>query len=236
MSTQAEADPGYPSIRPVVLDCNAEGARVCLVPEGALLLAGDAVRVSVDVGPDATLQILEAAGTVAYDMRGGTARFDVEVVLAERARLVWHGEPFVAAAGSRTAWTTAARLAAGARLALRETLVLGRHGEQPGRLRHEVRVRRDGAGPVFADGLDAVPGRTAVLLGGHRAIASVLVIGADSGGVAAGPGVRYDLEAGGTLLRALADDAHAATAAMPWEEAVAAMLDGDRMPPAGGRR
>ena len=46
-------------------------ARVALVPEQAVLLAGDHVTVSVRVGAGAALEIVEPGGTVAYAMRGG---------------------------------------------------------------------------------------------------------------------------------------------------------------------
>ncbi len=50
------------------------GVRVALVAATALLLAGDEVEVEVVVGEGLRLEVVETAGTVAYAMRGGSAR------------------------------------------------------------------------------------------------------------------------------------------------------------------
>ncbi|HEY3736726.1 MAG TPA: urease accessory protein UreD [Jatrophihabitans sp.] len=201
----ARCDDGFPSIRPMLLASDTDSARISLVPEGALLLDGDAVSLHVSVGAGTTLTLIEPAGTVAYDMRGGCATWDVSIDLAAGARLVWHSEPFVASAGSRTTWTTRITLGEGARLSLRETVVLGRHGEVPGSLRHEVHARREDGTPVFADGLDVGPATSSVLLGGNRVINSLFVIGEDA---PASAGTRFELEDGGVLLRAMAREVH----------------------------
>src|SRR6266508_2380981 len=103
--------------------------RVALVAAGALLLAGDQVRIEVVARGNVRVEIVELAGTVAYAMRGGSARWDVDVELSEGATLSWHGEPFVVAEGAEVDRSTSIRLGAGSRAALRESLVLGRHGE-----------------------------------------------------------------------------------------------------------
>ena len=76
------------------------GTRVALVPEQAVLLAGDHVEVTVRVARGAALEIVEPGGTVAYAMRGRTARWDVSVEVEEGGSLIWHGEPFVVAEGA----------------------------------------------------------------------------------------------------------------------------------------
>lgn len=230
---RATGGPDRPVIRPVLLSSDARGATVSLVPEGALLLAGDAVSLHIDVGAGAVLHLVEPAGTVAYDMRGGQATWDVNVSLGLGARLVWHGEPFVASAGSETRWTTRISVDDGARFALRETIVLGRYGEEPGRLRHEVYVDYADGRPILADGVDLAPGRTGIVLGGHRVMGSVLLVGTDLERASAaenapGPGVRFDLESGGVLVRALADEAHLAADAGTWQAAVAAVTGEQR--------
>lgn len=217
--------PDRPAIRPVLLSCDERGATVSLVPEGALLLAGDAVWLRVEVGPGASLQLVEPAGTVAYDMRGGRAGWEVEINLGLGASLIWHGEPFVAAAGSETTWNTRVLADFGARFALRETLVLGRCGEQPGRLRHEVFVGHADGRPILADGVEVGPGCTAAILGGCRVMGTVLVVGAELGisVPTSEVGTRFEIEAGATVFRTLSDDAHRAVEQNIWYAAVAAV-------------
>jgi urease accessory protein len=202
--TQVEGGPDRPTVRPVLIESNPDGARISLVPEGALLLAGDAVRLRVEVGEGASLQLVEPAGTVAYDMRGGSATWEVSIDVGIDATLIWDGEPFVAAAGSDTTWTVRIRMAEGARLRWREVLVLGRHGESPGRLRHSLAVHGADGSPVLVDRLDLGPGGHGVL-GAHRVIGSTLLIGMDDPHAA---GTRFALEAGGSLVRSLAAEMH----------------------------
>jgi len=223
----AAGGPDWPVIRPVLLSSDARGAYVSLVPEGALLLADDVVSLRIDVGAGAVLHLVEPAGTVAYDMRGGCASWDVTVNLGPHSCLAWHGEPFVASAGSQTVWTTRVSVGQGARFALRETLVLGRHGEEPGRVRHEVHVRHSDGRPILADGIDLAPRGTGIVLGGRRVMGTVLLVGADLDWVGRGevPGTRFDLEAGAALVRTLADEAHQATDLPTWDAAVAAATE-----------
>lgn len=200
----AASDEGFPTIRPMLTGSDAVSARVSLVPEGALLLDGDAVALHIVVGADAALTLSEPAGTVAYDMRGGEASWNVSIELAAGASLIWHGEPFVAAAGSRTVWNTQVVLDPDATMLLRETLVLGRHGEAPGHIRHHVQVQRPDAAAVFADCLDIGPRTSRLLLGGRRVVGSTLAFGAR----ADARGTRYELQSGGVLVRALGHEAH----------------------------
>ena len=64
------SDPTAALVRPMVLHHDATTARISLVPEGALLLAGDAVELDVTVDAGARLDVVEPGGTVAFDMRG----------------------------------------------------------------------------------------------------------------------------------------------------------------------
>jgi urease accessory protein len=178
----------------------AEGVdRVALVPEQAVLLAGDHVTVSVRVGAGRALEIVEPGGTVAYAMRGQQARWDVTVELEDAGRLVWHGEPFVVAEGADVRRTLTVRLAAAASLVLRETLVLGRSGEAPGRLRCRTEIARQGS-PVLVEDLNSATG-----LGPHRVLDQVLHLGA---GCEAGEHSMV-LESGDTLDRWLGAETHA---------------------------
>lgn len=184
-------------LRPFTLSCQAASARICLVPTSALLLAGDHVKVRVDVGPDAHLEVVETAGTVAYDMRNaspgpGSARWDVEIRVADGGSLRWEALPLIVATGADVLRCTTVRLGAGAALWLRETLVLGRSGEAGGRVRSRLDVRREV--PVLVETTDSADF-------GSRVVDSLLVIGHESVG-----GMR--LKAGGTLFRSLTDQAH----------------------------
>lgn len=202
--TQVRGGPDRPTIRPVLIESGPGRAWISLVPEGALLLGADAVSLHVEVGEGTSLHLVEPTGTVAYDMRGGSATWDVTVDVGPGATLIWDGEPFVAAAGSDTTWTASIRLAEGARLLWREVLVLGRHGERPGRLRHTLAVHRVDGSPILVDTLDIGPG-SSLALGGHRVIGSTLVIGLDDLGAT---GTRFALDCGGALVRSLAGEMH----------------------------
>lgn len=206
------------SIRPMLVDHDRTGARVSLVPEGALLLAGDAIEIDVTVDAGARLDLIEPGGTVAFDMRGGTATWSVLVTLGQGAVLTWAGEPFVVSAGADVRRRTVVRLAAGARLMQRETLVLGRYGEVPGTIRQQTDVTRDRT-PLLVEDLPLDADTTPALLGGHRVISSVLAVGGP--GPADGPvSDRFDLDQGGTLWRRLGVHAHETGLAEAWHAAV----------------
>jgi urease accessory protein len=209
-------DPTSPCLRTMLLDSGPQHARVALVPDGALLLAGDAVRLDVEVGAGVRLELVEPAGTVAFDMRGGEATWEVRIDLAAGAALVWAGEPFVLAAGARVRRSTSVRLDVGSRLALRETLVLGRHQERGGLLEQSWSAYGPGDVPVLVEHLvlDETAHRPGVL-GGHRALGSVVALGIPVADELCADG-RLDLEHGGTVWRGLAHEAHRAVPAGAW--------------------
>lgn len=214
---QTLGDSARTGLRPMLLGSGSGQALVSLVPDGALLLAGDAVRLEVEVGAGVRLDLVEPAGTVAYDMRGDGARWDVHLELAAGATLTWAGEPFVLAAGARVHRSTTARLGPGARLALRETLVLGRHAERSGEL-VQTWFAADDEGELLVEELhlDEAAHRPG-LLGGHRTLGSVTALGfavEDRPGECLGG--RLDLERGGTVWRRLAHEAHRAVPEDAW--------------------
>lgn len=159
---------------------SADGVlRVALVAGQALLLAGDHVEVEVAVTGPICLQVVEPAGTVAYDMRGGSARWEVAVTLRRGAHLVWDSEPFVVASGSEVWRTTSLDVGAGCTARLRETVVLGRHRELGGTLRTSTRAELDGS-PALVEQLVLGPSSQAgwAGLGGHRVFDSLTMLGA----------------------------------------------------------
>ena len=194
-------------------------ARLALVAEGALLLAGDDVGVEVVVEEGAWVEVVEPSGTVAYPMRGGRAHWRVSLAVDDGASVRWRGLPFVVAAGADVGRSTSVRLGDGAVVVLREVLVLGRSGEPGGAVGSRLRV--DGVdGPVLAEDLLLGPGRPSVgVVGDARVLDTVTVLGARAG--AAPEGVtRLELEGGGTQLRWLGAATHASplegwTSALP---------------------
>ncbi len=174
------------------------GTRVALVPEQAVLLAGDHVEVTVRVARGAALEIVEPGGTVAYTMRGRRARWDVSVEVEEGGSLIWHGEPFVVAEGADVLRCATVDVATDARVVIRETLVLGRSGERPGLLVARTDVHR-GGNQVLVEELDAALG-----LGPHRVLDQVLHLGGDF------PSAEYTmtLDSGDRLHRWLGQSLH----------------------------
>jgi urease accessory protein len=151
----------------------------------------------VRVGPGRSLEVVEPGGTVAYAMRGLSARWDVDIEVEAGGRLVWHGEPFVVSQGADVRRTTRVDLGVDASLVLRETLVLGRHGEAPGRLLARTDVHRDGT-PVLVEELDSSLG-----LGPHRVVDQCLCLGVSC------QAQGMVLHSGGRLHRWLGAETHA---------------------------
>lgn len=121
-------------------------ARVALVQTAASLLSGDVVRIDVVAGPGTALEIVEVAGLVAHDVRGGApADLVTEIVIADGAHVVWDAQPLVLAAGCDLQRRTGFHLSGDAAVLASDTLVLGRHGEEPGRARTTLSAFRDGA-------------------------------------------------------------------------------------------
>lgn len=205
----------------MILAASARSARIALVPEGALLLAGDAIEIDVTVDPGAELELVETAGTVAFDMRGGQARWDVRADVRPGAALRWGGLPFVVAAGAEVSRATRIRCATGARLTMRETLVLGRHGEAPGVLRQSTTVIEETGRPLLVESLPLDTATSPLLLGGHRVLTSVLTLGSAVDDTLAEEH-RFDLdEPGAVLWRRLGVQAHEASLDAVWDRLVA---------------
>ncbi|WP_069811299.1 urease accessory protein UreD [Streptomyces sp. TP-A0874] len=167
-------------LTPRPLHAGPHGPRIALVGSRAGLLSGDDLRLRVRAGAHARLELLEPAGLVAYDHRGGrSSAWRARVDLGDGALLVWPGRPFVAAAGAATRRCMDVRLGRGARMLWRETLVLGRSGERGGGLRSLARVRSGGTALLVED-LDLsdpeereLPG----IIGSGRVMSSVAAFG-----------------------------------------------------------
>ncbi|MFH9574705.1 urease accessory protein UreD [Streptomyces sp. NPDC017454] len=156
-------------------------ARVMLVGAMSGPLGGDHFSVDAEAAPGARLRVGSAAATLALpgqDKAG--ARYDVRLTVGDDAALHWLPEQLISAHGSELCVTTRADLAATGRLLLREEQVLGRSGEEPGRLTSRLTVRIAGrcvldqelaCGPGAPGGWDGPAG-----LAGHRAVGQLVVV------------------------------------------------------------
>ncbi|MCC3291890.1 urease accessory protein UreD [Arthrobacter sp. zg-Y1110] len=212
----------YLAPRPVAGGSGGSGARqlrVALIGIHMMLLAGDDVRIEVSVGPGVTLEVVEPAGMVAYDAEGKQSRWTLEAVLAEGAVMIWEGAPFVAASGSNVLRETRVKLGPGARLLIRETLVLGRSGEEAGPLRSIARLTGPNGDYLYEDlDLRGTRHRAVGVLGTAKVLSSATAAGwrpqalHPNGGARPGDGSarRLDLAAEGAVIRALSGTAHEA--------------------------
>ena len=193
-------------ISPRMLRVAADGARIGLVATTALLLGGDQIDIEIDVGPGAWLEIVETAGTVAYDAAGVESSWTVRITVADGGVLIWAGEPFVAATGANVRRDTSIELGAGAVACLRETLVLGRTGEIGGAIRSTLSARQRGTELLIED-LDltdpyarGLPG----LIGDGRVLDTVALLGMRAPKAPElMPANRFELDGAGTVARCL---------------------------------
>ncbi|MFF4015777.1 urease accessory protein UreD [Streptomyces sp. NPDC001843] len=156
-------------------------ARVVLVGAMSGPLGGDRFDVTAEVGQGARLHVRSAAATIALPgQRKGESRYDVRLVVADGGELHWLPEQLISARGSDLYVSTHVDLAAGARLVLREEQVLGRTGEEPGRLTSRLTVRIAGR-TVLDQELACGPGAPGgwdgpAVLAGHRAVGQLVVV------------------------------------------------------------
>lgn len=159
----------------------ADLARVCLAAGAAGPIGGDELSLDVDVGAGSCLVLAEVSPTLALPgPHGKRSHTRTRIRVAAGGTLIWLPEPIIAVRGCDHLNHVHAELEEGARLLIREETLLGRHGEQPGVVRHSVQVRL-GSGPLYRQDLDlGTPGaQTPPVLGSHRAAGSVLVVDPD---------------------------------------------------------
>ncbi|MFG3661809.1 urease accessory protein UreD [Streptomyces sp. NPDC047706] len=160
---------------------SAGEARVVLVGAMSGPLGGDHLVVEAAVETGARLRVGSAAATLALPGQAkGGARYDVRLTVADGGELHWLPEQLIAARDSDLYVRIRADLGPAARLVLREEQVLGRAGEEPGRLTSRLSVRVAGrtvldqelsCGPGAPGGWDGPAG-----LGGHRAVGQLVVV------------------------------------------------------------
>ena len=201
--------------------------RVVLVQTIAGPLAGDRTQVEVEVGPGAALEVATNAATLVLPC-AEPATHTTRVRLADGARLAWLPEPLILGAGCDLEASLELDLASGAAALTRELVVLGRHGEEPGRYRSRLRCEQGGA-PLLHDAvlLGPEPSLTAsaAVLGGARAYGSLALLG-----VRPEPADLDELQLAGpgAALRALAPDAAALRSRLAAPEAAWLRRVGER--------
>ena len=218
------------ALAPRLIHRDQHTVRVGLVATMALLLAGDDVVIDVHVGPGVALEIIETGGTVAYDMRGGSASWRVTATVEQGSALVWSGLPLVVSGGAVVARVTELHLAADALALLRETFVLGRAEEYGGDLRSTTSVLRDGI-PELREDLDLTVGRREDfgVLGSYRCLDTMTMLGSR---LEDGPGV-LQLAGEGSIARSMTHELHESRLHLGYRQAAEATIQ--RIAPSLGR-
>ncbi|WP_369244933.1 urease accessory protein UreD [Streptomyces sp. R41] len=156
-------------------------ARVMLVGAMSGPLGGDHFTVEAEVGQGARLHVGSAAATIALPGQNkGEAHYDVRLHVADGGELCWLPEQLISAGGSELYVSSRIDLDEGARLVFREEQVLGRVGEEPGRLTSRLTVRLGGR-PLLDQELACGPGAPGgwdgpAVLAGHRALGQLVVV------------------------------------------------------------
>ncbi|WP_406433118.1 urease accessory protein UreD [Streptomyces sp. NBC_00631] len=156
-------------------------ARVMVVGAMSGPLGGDLFGIEARVEAGARLSVGSAAATIALPGQGKEeARYDVRLDVADEGELRWLPEQLISANGSDLRVRTRVDVGAAGRLVLREEQVLGRVGEEPGRLSSRLTVRVAGktvldqelvCGPGAPGGWDGP-----AVLAGHRAVGQLVVV------------------------------------------------------------
>jgi urease accessory protein len=122
------------------------GITVHLVGGAAGPLRGDELRLTIEVGPGAQLEIRSVAASLALPGRPGQppSRLQITATVAAGASLRWLPEPVIAAAGCDHLAVTGVHVEAGGALLWRDDLVCGRHGEPSGNVRLDTTIRYAG--------------------------------------------------------------------------------------------
>jgi urease accessory protein len=155
-------------------------------------------------------------------MRGGSARWGVSVEVDDGGELVWRAEPFVVATGAVVDRELEVTLHGSGAAALREVLVLGRVREAGGVVRQRLRASASGR-PLLAEDLALDGARPQVaVIGGHRVVDSVTVLGRRAGASTPGAAHRLELEGAGTVVRHLGAQTHTSPLEPFWKVVAAA--------------
>lgn len=200
---------------------------VHLVGGAAGPLRGDELRLDVEVGPGAGLEVRSVAASLALPGRPGSppSRLETHLTVAAGATLHWLPEPLIAGAGCHHVAVTDVRVAAGGTLLWRDDLVCGRHNEPSGDVRTDVTIRYGGTTLYrheLAVGPSAPGWAGPAVLGSAgppppgRAIGSVVLVGADlpPGALLGGDAAIMPLAGPGMLATAIGADIRVVRAAL----------------------
>lgn len=155
-------------------------AAVRLVAGAAGPVGGDRWQWDIDVGPEAVFLLGAAGGTVVLPgPRGEASQSHIRVRVAAGGTLIWHPGVQIAARGCRHDSFIQVSLERGARLYLRDEVVLGRHGEVPGDYRQRLRVTCEGRAlydQTLAVGATAPGWAGGAVMGAYRTLGSLVLI------------------------------------------------------------
>lgn len=186
-------------------------ATVHLVGSATTPLGGDDVELDVHIGPGADLVLTGVAAAVAL---AGRSSLTIRFTLDEGASLQYLPEPTVITARADHHTLLHVDLHETARVRLREVLVGGRAGEQPGRYRGTTRVAevRERVGlPLLHQtqefGDPALQASSAVLAGNRVLGTEVLLWGSDGGAATGESWSLTPLARRGSLATAVGPDA-----------------------------
>jgi urease accessory protein len=163
---------------PLVLRRTPEA--VYLVSAAAGPLGGDQLSLRITVRAGAALCLRTVAASVALPgPDGGESLLTITASVEQGGCLEYLPEPVVVADGARHATDIRVALASGARLLLREELILGRHGERGGSYRSSLRADYAGR-PLLRQSLEVAgtdaPSHGPAILAGHRAAGTLLQV------------------------------------------------------------
>jgi len=179
--------------------------RVALVQTAASILSGDRIAIEVDIGPGAALELTTTSATVAYPAQSQASQ-SLACNVGAGGRFAWLPEPLVLAEGCDLSTRIEIQLATDAVALAREFVVLGRHGESPGRCESVLSCELDGV-PLLRDSIVIDPSTcgSRLQLDGARAFVSLALLGRRRRATPL-PG-ELDLAGLGHVCRALGRDA-----------------------------
>jgi urease accessory protein len=198
---RARVDLAVGMLAPRLVERGPRSALVAVAAAQMLLLDGDDLVIDVEVGAGCTLEVEDVGGTVAYP---GVSSWRLIARVGRGGRLIWRGLPFVVASGARARRISEIVLAPGAVVIMRDTIVLGRHGERGGEIRSEMSIQQEEQ-PALIERLEAdAAAPQAGVLGVHRVLDSVVAVGFRP---PPGEGI-LSLETPGAIVRYLGEEAH----------------------------
>ena len=156
--------PGGRTLLPVVRATGALAVRrtgdhrIHLVASAFGPLGGDVAVIRLHIEEGARLEVCSVAAAVCLPARDpAPSRTELYAEVAAGGRLDLLLEPTVVAAGAEHQARTEIALAGDARLRVTERIMLGRHGEEPGRWTGTTRVERDST-PLLHTTVELGPG------------------------------------------------------------------------------